>query len=344
MPFMLAEIEEQPEILARIRLEAREEVEELAARVKERGIELVVFAARGTSDHAAIFGQYFLSYLTGLPVALAAPSLVTIYRRPLRLGKALAIGISQSGAAADVAEYLAAARSSGALTALITNNPDSPMAGSVDHLLLCRAGEEKAVAATKTYTAEMALLAMLGLALSGDDALARAFAELPEKVAQTLGLEPAVRNGVERYAFMEECLVLARGLNQATALEAALKIQETSLIGAKGFSAADFAHGPIALVRRNMPALLFAPGGAALEGLLGTAALVRERGGELIVFSDVERALAMGRTAFRLPEVVEIFSPFTCIAAAQLFACFLALAKGLDPDRPAGLTKVTVTR
>ncbi|NLG84541.1 MAG: SIS domain-containing protein [Firmicutes bacterium] len=344
MSIMLTEIKAQPEILARLGREAKEEVEELAARMKERGTEFIVFAARGTSDHAAIFGQYFLSYLTGLPVALAAPSLVTIYRRPLRLAKALVIGISQSGAAADVAEYLAAARSAGALTALVTNNPRSPMAAQVDHLLLCRAGEEQAVAATKTYTAEMALLAMLGLALAGDEARAGAFAELPAKLRKTLALEEAIKAGVERYAFMEECLVLARGLNQATALEAALKIQETSRIGAKGFSAADFAHGPIALVRPQRPVLLFAPDGVAVEGLLEMATKIRERGAELIVFSDLERALAMGRTAFRLPPVAEVFSPFTCIVAAQLFACFLALSKGLDPAHPEGLTKVTVTR
>lgn len=344
MSYMLAEIKEQPEILARLCLEAARETEELARRIREEEIEVIVFAARGTSDHAAVFGQYLFSYLTGIPVALATPSLVTIYRRPLRLPKALVIGISQSGAAADVAEYLAAARAAGAVTALITNNPASPMATEVEHLLLCRAGEEKAVAATKTYTAEMALLALVALALSGDRSLARAFAELPEKIRATLALEESIKAGVERYTFMEECLVLARGLNQATALEAALKIQETSLINAKGFSAADFAHGPIALLRRNIPVLLFAPSGAALEGLLAMAATVRARGGELIVFADHEEALAAGRTAFRLPEVAEVFSPFTCIVAAQLFACFLALAKGLDPDRPAGLTKVTVTR
>ena len=341
---MLEEIKSQPEVLARLIHEAEEEVNHLAADIKARQIELIVFAGRGTSDHAAVFGQYFFSYLTGLPVALAAPSLVTIYQRPLRLAKALVIGISQSGAAADVAAYLEAARSSGALTALITNNPHSPMAAQVDHLLYCRAGEEQAVAATKTYTAELALLAMLGVALVGDKALKTALAALPEKVYQTLALETAIKAGVERYTFMTECLVLARGLNQATALEVALKIQETSRINAKGFSAADFAHGPIALVRQNTPVLLFAPEGAALEGLLAMAAEIRARGGELIVFSDQGRALAMGRTAFRLPAVEEILSPFTSVVAGQLFACFLALSKGLDPDRPAGLSKVTVTR
>ncbi len=127
-------------------------------------------------------------------------------------------------------------------------------------------------------------------------------------------------------------------------LETALKIQETSCIGAKGFSAADFVHGPIAMVRPNFPALLFAPTGAATGGLLETAAKVKERGGELIVFTDDPAILNLGRTSFALPPVSELFSPFTCIAAAQLFACHLALAKGLDPDRPRGLTKVTVTR
>lgn len=341
---MLSEIKAQPEIIALLQREAREELNMLAARVRAHHVNLVVLAARGTSDHAAIFGQYLLEYLTGLPVALAAPSLVTIYHRPLRLANALVIGISQSGEATDVNEFLAGARAAGALTAVITNIADSTMARQAEHLLLCRAGAEKAVAATKTYTAEMTLLALLGLALAGDEALAKEFTELPAKVAQTLGLEDEIRARVERYAFIHECVVLARGLNQATALEAALKIQETSYIGAKGFSTADFLHGPIAMLHPGYPALLFAPSGAAADGLYEVATRIREQQGELVVFADDPRFLAVGRTSFALPCVGELISPFTCIVAAQLFACFLALAKGFDPDRPRGLSKVTVTR
>ncbi len=344
MSYMLEEIRSQPEIIARLRTEAREEVAALAARVKERNIDLVVLAARGTSDHAAIFGQYFLEYLTGLPVALAAPSIVTLYHRPLHLAKALVIGLSQSGEAADVDEYLAAARATGALTAVITNNPDSTMARHAEHLLLCRAGVERAVAATKTYTAEITTLALLGLAMSGESDLAGEFTRLPAALREALLFEEEVKARVERYAYIDECLVLARGLNQATALETALKIQETSYIGAKGFSAADFLHGPIAMLRGSLPVLLFAPSGAAMDGLLDVAGKVRDRGGDLIVFSDDQRLLTMGRTAFALPRVPEPLSPFTCIIMAQLFACYLALTKGCDPDKPRGLNKVTVTR
>ncbi|MGE5549027.1 MAG: SIS domain-containing protein [Bacteroidota bacterium] len=341
---MLEEIKSQPEILASLQREAEGELDELAARVRERGVDLIVLAARGTSDHAAIFGQYFLEYVTGIPVALAAPSIVTLYERPLRLSNALVIGLSQSGEAADVDLYLAAARASGALTATITNAPGSTMAKHAEHLLLCRADVERAVAATKTYTAEMALLAMLGLALAGDAGVSAAFADLPRYMAKTLRLEETVRAQVERYAFIRECVVLARGLNQATALETALKIQETSYIGAKGYSAADFLHGPIAMVHQNFPVLVFAPTGAARDGLAETADKIKERGGELVVFADDRGILSLGRTSFALPHVPELFSPFTCIVAAQLFACFLALAKGYDPDKPHGLTKVTVTR
>lgn len=343
-PIMLEEIKSQPGIVSALQREARAETAALAAEVKRRGVDPVVLAARGTSDHAAIFGQYLLEYLTGLPVALAAPSLITLYNRSLRLDKALVIGLSQSGEAADVHAYLAAARAGGALTAVVTNTAGSTMGRSAEHLLLCRAGEERAVAATKTYTAEMALLALLGLALSGDKGMMRHFEELPAKMAAVLALEAAIGERAERYAFAEECVVLARGLNQATALETALKIQETSYIGAKGFSAADFLHGPIAIIRGRYPVLLFAPSGAAADGLLETARKIGERGGELVVFSDDRRFAPLARTFFALPAVPELFSPFTCIVAAQMFACFLARAKGFDPDRPAGLTKVTVTR
>lgn len=342
MSIMLEEIRSQPEIIARLRSEAAAEINALAEAVGKRSIDLVVLAARGTSDHAAVYGRYVLEYLAGLPVALAAPSLVTLYRRPLRLANALVIGVSQSGEAADVDEYLLAARAAGALTATITNVPGSTMARHAENLLLCRAGEERAVAATKTYTAEMTLLAMLALALAGDSAAE--IGCLPDKLRETLRLEDEIKARAERYAFIEECAVIARGLNQATALETALKLQETSRIGAKGFSAADFLHGPIAMLRRNYPVLLFAPAGAALDGLRETAAKVAERGGELVVFGDDEQVLGMARTAFRLPPVDEMFSPFTCIVAAQLLACFLAEAKGYDPDRPQGLEKITVTR
>ncbi|MGE5529594.1 MAG: SIS domain-containing protein [Patescibacteria group bacterium] len=341
---MLAEIESQPGILAALQREAADEVGSLAALIEKRRIGLVVLAARGTSDHAAIFGKYFLEYVTGLPVALAAPSIVTLYGRPLRLANALVIGLSQSGEAADVDEYLRAARAGGALTAVITNDPGSTMARGAEHLLLCRAGVERAVAATKTYTAEMALLAMLGLALAHDAGMRAEFDGLPGRLAEVLALEAEIRLRVQRYAFMRECVVLARGFNQATALETALKIQETSHIGAKGYSAADFLHGPIAVLHPRYPALVFAPSGAVLDGLLEIAGRVKEHGGELVVFSDAPRALAFGQTSFALPAVAEWMSPFTAIVAAQLFACFLAEAKGYDPDRPAGLAKVTVTR
>jgi glucosamine--fructose-6-phosphate aminotransferase (isomerizing) len=224
MTVMLEEIKSQPAILAALQHEAGGEITALAAKVRERRIGLVVLAARGTSDHAAIFGQYLLEYLTGLPVALAAPSLVTLYRRPLRLAEALVIGLSQSGEAADVDEYLQEARTAGALTATITNAADSTMARHAEHLLLCRAGVERAVAATKTYTAEMALLALLGLALADDDAMTAEFARLPAKVAEAMAVETAIKRSIERYTFIDECVVLARGLNQATALETALKI------------------------------------------------------------------------------------------------------------------------
>lgn len=339
---MLEEIESQPEVIAGLLREARAEVDALAAKTKERGIELVVLAARGTSGHAAVYGRYFLEYMTGMPVVLAAPSLITLYKRPLRLAKALVVGLSQSGEAADVHAYLSAARAAGALTAAITNTADSTMGRDAEHLLLCRAGVERAVAATKTYTAELALLALLGLALANEDIAP--LAAVPAKMAETLALAEPIRARAERYAHAGECVVLARGLNQATALEAALKIQETSHIGARGFSAADFMHGPIAVLRRNYPVLLFASSGLAADGLLEAAAKIGERGGELTVFSDDRRFEPLAQAFFELPAVAELFSPFTCIVAAQLFACFLALAKGYDPDRPEGLQKVTITR
>lgn len=344
MSRMLTEIREQPVVLHRLLQEEAEKVRSIAALIAGRGCRYVVIAARGTSDHAATFAKYALEVYTGLPVALAAPSVITLYGGKLRLADALVIGISQSGEAADVREILGQARESGAVTVTITNEPASAMAREAEHLLLCRAGKETALAATKTYTSELALLGMLAAALSEREDLNSALAGVPAAMEGCLAGEDRIKSAVERYAYMEECVILGRGFNYPTALEAALKLKETSYVQAQGFSAADFLHGPIAVISRGFPAFIIAPSGRSYSQMQEMAAQLQARGAELIVFSDSQELLERGRTGFRLPAVEEFASPFTSIVALQLFACFLAEAKGLDPDKPRGLTKVTVTR
>lgn len=344
MSRMLGEIRQQPGILRRLLEAEGDHVRSLASLIKERGCQYVVIAARGTSDHAATYAKYALEAFTGLPVALAAPSVITLYGARLQLGKALVIGISQSGQAADVREILNQARDSGAVTVAVTNQPDSPMAREAGQVLFCRAGEETAIAATKTYTTELALLGMLAAALADREDLRLALQQVPGAIEGCLAAEAQVRQAAERCSSMHDCVVLGRGLNYPTALEVALKLQETAYVRAQGFSAADFLHGPIAMVDRGFPALVVAPSGRTYPQMEEMAQQLLARGAELIVLSDRPEILGSARTRLNLPPVDEFVSPLTSVVEGQLFANFLAEAKGLDPDQPRGLTKVTVTR
>lgn len=345
MTQMLTEIHEQPDVLRKVVSEERERIDHLASAIEARRPRFVVIAARGTSDHAAVFAKYAFEAFAGLPVALAAPSVVTLYQARLDLRDALVIGISQSGEAADVQEILSQAEGAGGFTVTITNEPDSMMSHAAKNLLLCRAGHEKALAATKTYTSELMMLGILAARLARRDDLIRALLEAPDAVERLLVSEDRIRLAVERYAHAEECVVLGRGLNYPSALEIGLKLTETALIRAKGFSSADFQHGPIAMVRGAFPALVMAPLGRSLDQMVEMTQTLNQRGADTIVFSDDARALELARTCIALPVVGhEIVSPFTTVTAGQLFANFLTITKGLNPDCPPGLNKVTVTR
>jgi glucosamine--fructose-6-phosphate aminotransferase (isomerizing) len=344
MPYMLDEIESQPAALEQFLEREAEPVARLAESCREREIELIYIAARGTSDHAAVYAKYLFEITTGLPVCLAAPSVFTLYGAELRLEKALILGISQSGAAADAGEILQTNRRLGRLTACITNHPDSPMGAAAEYVIDCRAGEERSLPATKTYTASLAAVASLAAEYARDGSLAGALRGVPTWLREVIGTGPGIACRVERYRYMEECFVLGRGYNQCTALETALKLTETSYVRASPYSAADFLHGPIASVGEGMTCLLFAPGGRALAPMADLARRLREQRAELIVVSDADDLLGSATTPFRVPSVPEPVSPLVAVCVGQLFACHLALVKGRDPDRPRGLKKVTLTR
>ena len=277
MTHMLKEIRQQPDVVRRIIDEEFHRVEALAVEVKRRKIAYAYVAARGTSDNAALYGKYMLEIQHGLPVALAAPSVFTLYESYPHLGEnALVLGISQSGAAPDVIEVVKRARETGALTACITNEPDSALAQAAEYPLLIGAGEEVGVAATKTYTGSLALLALLSTALDENhperlEHLRRA-ADAMEKA---LHLDDTVHHLVEKYADMKDCVILGRGYNQATAMELSLKLTETCYVSAKAYSAADFQHGPIAQVVQGYPCLLFAPDGKAFAPMAKLAEKLR---------------------------------------------------------------------
>ncbi len=339
---MRSELGESPALLERLLGGAVDQVEAVARTVRERRIDVVLIAARGTSDHAALYGQYVLGSRNRLLVVPAAPSLVSIYGTPPRLRDALVIGISQSGRSPDVVAVLDQARSQGAPTVAITNDGRSDLAAAADHVIELEAGPERAVAATKTYLAEIAVLAMLSSALSGDGASALELRAVPEALRSALLEEQRVADLARAWASEQECAILARGFHYATAREWALKLKELARVLADPYSGADFQHGPIALVQQGFPILAVATTGPALDGMAELLERVRGQGARLLVMSDVPALQALG-DGIPLPAAPEWLSPLVAIIPAQLFAYHLALARGLDTEAPRNLSKVTLT-
>ncbi|MGH9672414.1 MAG: SIS domain-containing protein [Bryobacteraceae bacterium] len=345
MAHILDEIREQPDVLERtLRLERRG-VERLKARLSARPPRLIVLVARGTSDNAALFGRYLLEITTGIPVSLAAPSIFTLYKASLDFSDTLVVAISQSGESTDTNLVLERARTAGALTAGITNQSSSTLAGLADHTFFVHAGRERSIAATKTYTGQLLMLYLLAYALGakvGPDDLKR----LPEWTAAALKMENEIAGRASRYRFMEKAVVVGRGLNYATAFEFGLKLMETCYVIAERFSSADFLHGPIAMVGASFPVFLFAPSGvtwASNAQMLGKLGAI---GAETLLISDRSNAVARKASpeAVVLPaRMQELFTPIPYIVPAQLFAAYLSVEKGLNPDSPRGLTKVTRT-
>jgi glucosamine--fructose-6-phosphate aminotransferase (isomerizing) len=341
---MWDEIWEQPAVLEKC-LKDIKTIQTAVKAIRSRDIDFVYIAARGTSDHAAVYGKYLIETTLGIPVALAASSVLTLYQRELNFKNALVIGISQSGKAADALEVIKNANNQGAITLTITNSPDSPLAKAAKFHLYCNAGAELSVAATKTFTTEIFLLAQLVAEWGTDENLKNELAELPGKVNQTLQTFGDVTKTALRYCFMNECFVLARGINYAIALETALKIQETNYVRAKAFATSDFWHGPIAMVKPDLPVFVLAPAGPSLNDVEAMVEKLKQDRVELVIISNRKELLAQGTCSFTIPDTEnDAISPFFNVVVAQMFACQLALVKGLNPDSPRGLNKVTITK
>ncbi|HEV2861967.1 MAG TPA: SIS domain-containing protein [Pyrinomonadaceae bacterium] len=339
---MLEEIAQQPEALARTIAEERAKTERLGRFLLARDIDLIVLVARGSSDNAALFGRYLLEIVTGIPVALAAPSVHTLYGARLKLARALVVGVSQSGEGEDINHVLESAKAGGAYTVGITNEAGSTMTGVVDETLLMHGGRERSVAATKTYTGQLLHFYMLAEALAGGKKLG--YEAIPELAARALESRGRVEQLVERYVFMENCVVVGRGYVYANAFEMALKLMETCYVVAERFSSADFLHGPLAVVERHFPIFVFAPPGATRPGVRELLSRLKELRADTLVFTSDEAVAGLCTRSVRLPpEITEELSVIPYIIPAQLFAALLADAKGLDPDAPRSLAKVTRT-
>jgi glutamine---fructose-6-phosphate transaminase (isomerizing) len=340
------EIREQPEAIARTLETCAAAVEGLAAEVRARDIAYVMIAARGSSDNAGVYAKYVLQAFNGLPVAMATPSLYTFHHRPPRLANVLVLGISQSGQSEDIVEVLAEAGRQGALTAAITADPGSPLARKAGHALLLQTGAEKAVAATKTYTSSLAIVASLSAALEGDRERRDHLKGLPELAARTLELAagPAAARA-ERYRYMNRCVVISRGFCYGDAMEVALKLKELTYITAEAYSSADFMHGPMAMIEPGFPVVLIAPGGTLYPHLSEFARAIAEKKAELIAVSDMPGMLETAVTALPISGgAPEWLAPVIAVLPGQLLAMNLAAARGVDVDAPRSIKKVTVTR
>ena len=345
MSRMLEEIRQQPEALEKTLRSELRRIERFKKLVQETRPRLIVLAARGTSDNAAQFGRYLLEITTGIPVSLAAPSIYTLYGARVDLRDSLVVAISQSGESTDTNLVLSRAREQGAITVGITNEANSSLASLAEHVFLVRAGREKSVAATKTYTGQVMLLYLLVYALGGKIRISD-LERIPETASTALDLEDSIRGLSERYRFMDHAVVVGRGINYANAYEFALKMMETCYVVAERFSSADFLHGPIAMVEPNFPVFLFAPSGVTAPSTDGMLDKLRALKAETVVITDAGNAEAAAKAtrSIRLPKkLAEVMTVIPYIIPAQIFAACLADQKGLDPDRPRTLSKVTQT-
>ncbi|MCP2326790.1 glucosamine--fructose-6-phosphate aminotransferase (isomerizing) [Hamadaea flava] len=342
---MATDIAEQPGVYGALLEPASvREIERVARAIAERRPKHVVFTARGTSDHAALYAAYLTEIRLGIPAGLASPSAMTVYGARPDFSEALVVGVSQSGGSPDLTEVLKIAREQGALTLAVTNNPKSILNETAELTVDVAAGHERAVAATKTYTAELLALLLLVEAIRGEgqvpaEELAQ-LAKLPELAEQTLRDEtPAQLAG--RYRFAGRVVTTGRGYAYPTAREAALKLMETSYLAALAFSGADLLHGPLAMADPDVPVLAVVgsgPGGVAMSDVLTR---LGERRADVVTIGSGEVADASARLA--VPEVDERYSALLDILPLQRLALHIALSRGENPDAPRGLKKVTET-
>ncbi|WP_100446121.1 SIS domain-containing protein [Glycomyces xiaoerkulensis] len=342
---MAADIAEQPDVLAGLLDDRAGDIAAVAARIAEYRPRSVVFTARGTSDHAALYAAYLTEIRLGLPASLASPSVVTVYDSRPDWSGSLVVAVSQSGGSPDLAQVVAAARASGALTLAVTNDPASPLAAEAELHLSVRAGHERAVAATKTYTAELLTLLLLveGVRTGNghpDPAEAAGLEKLPELAHDVLD-DSGAGELAGRYRFADRFVTTGRGYAYPTARETALKLMETSYLPALAFSGADLLHGPLAMTDPGVPVLAVVgagPGGHAMWNVL--TQLEHQRADVVVVGA----ADLPGQTArLRTPAVDERLAAILDILPLQQLALHLAIERGENPDAPRGLKKITET-
>ena len=338
---MEREILSQPEALRSAYEANYAKAKTLAEEIKRLKINQIIVAARGSSNNASLYFKYLCEISVGIPVNFVYPSIITQYKGKLRLNNACLFAVSQSGRALDALTVMQEAREQGAMTVAVTNDPDSPLAKQAQHHMYLAVGKEEALAATRTFTAQMLTLMMVVRALEG--ALTEKMPPVDELIGQTLEKRAQIEAVANKYVASDELIILARGLNLSVANEIALKLQETCYINARGYAISDFHHGPFALVNKKTRILMIAVNDHVFNDAVEMLDKVRPTGADVTLLTDDER-LAGKYDSVLLPKAEESLMPFSCVAAGQLMSCLLSVMRGINPDKPRGLNKVTVTK
>ncbi|HSE39688.1 MAG TPA: SIS domain-containing protein [Acidobacteriota bacterium] len=341
-----SEICEQPVCLERLLRTQKQTAEKIAAAILKKDIHFVFIAARGTSETAGRYAKYLWGVKNALPIAFAAPSLFTYYNHPPQLRSALVVGISQSGRSPDIVSVLTEGKRQGCPTLAITNDVASPLANAADFVLDIGAGDENAVAATKTYSTELMSIAMLSSALRNSSSMWKDLEKIPEWMRLALQTDDEVNSTAQHYHSITNCVVLGRGFNYPTAYEWGLKLKELTYMKAAPYSSADFMHGPIAIVDGSFPIFAIVTNGAVAKSLIDLLQELRyARNVNLLTISDLNEVRQLAQYTLQIPEgIPEWLSPMVTIVPAQLFCYHLARAKGCDTESPRGIHKVTETR
>ena len=342
---LISEIHEQADVLENLLASQAAQIEAIARAILKASPQFVFLAARGTSDNAGRYANYVWGSMNRLPVALATPSLFSLYQKPPSLKGALVVGISQSGQSPDIVSVLEEGQRQGSPTLAITNDPESPLAQTADWVIDIQAGVEEAVAATKTYTAELMAIAMLSASMLDEPDVQRSLRQVPGWVHQVLSQGEQITRLAERYRYMERCVVLGRGYNYATAFEWSLKLKELTYVIAEPYSSADFQHGPIAIIETGFPVMVVNPSGKIYDNFMPLLCQLRkDHNAELVIISDQAEALALAQTPMPLPsDIPEWLTPLVAIVPAQLFTHALTRVKGWDTEAPRSIRKITET-
>lgn len=338
------EIRQQPSVLAGLRKINADSLADLVNEIKERNITNIYFAARGTSDHACVYAQYLFGTVLGLQCTLGTPSLFTQYNTEIKFSNTLVIGVSQSGRAEDVNAVLESANKQGMVTVAITNNVDSLLARTAKYHLFCAAGEEKSIAATKTFTSQMYLLALLCAEWSQNTNLINALSALPAQVEDALDYIPKqMETVVKALLDYREAVVLGRGLTYPIALEGALKILETNKMKVKGYPISDFYHGPVAQLHDGDLAIVLAQSGIMYDDSIKMIDKLATVNANTVVITDLNSIENVNKVLIKNTNS-DFTMPFIFAIAMQLMALKLVLLKGIDPDKSNVIAKITVTK